>query len=58
MAVDTGQTLTIGPGTQIFLHDQSSMVIWVKLLVNGTKDAPVVFQGDRLEEYYRIVAGQ
>ena len=58
MAVDTGQTLTIGAGTQIFLHDQSSMVIWGKLLVNGTKDAPVVFQGDRLEEYYRIVAGQ
>jgi hypothetical protein len=58
MAVDTGQTLTIGAGTQIFLHDQSSMVVWGKLLVNGTKDAPVVFQGDRLEENYRIVAGQ
>jgi hypothetical protein len=58
MAVDTGQTLTIGAGTHIFLHNQSSMVIWGKLLVNGTKEAPVIFQGDRLEEYYRIVAGQ
>jgi hypothetical protein len=58
MAVDTGHTLTIGRGTQVFLHDQSSMVIWGKLLVNGTKDEPVVFQGDRLEEPYRIISGQ
>jgi len=58
MAVDTGHTLIIGPGTQIFLHDRSSMVIWGKILVNGTKDAPVIFQGDRLEEPYRIIAGQ
>jgi hypothetical protein len=58
MAVDTGHTLTIGPGTRVFLHDRSSMVIWGKIWVNGTKEAPVVFQGDRLEEPYRIVAGQ
>jgi hypothetical protein len=58
MAVDSGHTLTIGPGTQVFLHDQSSIAIWGKILVNGTKEAPVIFQGDRLEEPYRIVAGQ
>ena len=58
MAVDTGQTLTIGPGTQIFFHRNSSMVIWGKLLVNGTYEQPVVFQHDRLEEFYDIIAGQ
>jgi hypothetical protein len=58
MAVDTGHTLTIGQGAHIFLHDRSSMVIWGKILVNGTKDAPVIFEGDRLEEPYRIISGQ
>jgi hypothetical protein len=58
MAVDTGQTLSIDPGVMIYLHDQSSMIIWGKLLANGTKEEPIIFQGDRLEEDYRIYAGQ
>ncbi len=58
MAVDTGQTLSIDPGVKVFLHDRSSLIVWGKILVNGTKEAPVVFQGDRLEEDYRIYAGQ
>jgi hypothetical protein len=58
MAVDTGHTLTMDPGVKVFLHDQSSLVVWGKLIVNGTKDDPVIFQGDRLEEDYRIYAGQ
>jgi hypothetical protein len=58
MAVDTGQILTIDEGTQIFLHRNSSMIIWGTLLVNGTTEKPVVFRNDRLEEFYDIVAGQ
>jgi|WetSurSiteA1Bulk_404760.scaffolds.fasta_scaffold04792_3 hypothetical protein len=58
MAVDTGQTLTIQEGTQIFLHRNSSMIIWGKLLVNGSFEKPVIFQNDRLEEFYDIIAGQ
>jgi hypothetical protein len=58
MAVDTGHLLTINPGVQIYFHTNSSMIIWGRLSVNGTKDDPVIFQGDRLEEDYRIVAGQ
>ncbi|MBN1416809.1 MAG: hypothetical protein JW973_17055 [Bacteroidales bacterium] len=58
MAVDTGHTLTIEPGVQVFLHDQSSLVVWGRIIINGTKEAPVMFQGDRLEEDYRIIAGQ
>ena len=58
MAVDTGQTLTIGPGTQIYFHRNSSMVIWGKLLVEGTYEDPVIFQNDRLEEFYDVIAGQ
>jgi hypothetical protein len=58
MAVDTGQVLTIEEGTQIFLHRNSSMIIWGSLRVNGTLEHPVVFQNDRLEEFYDVVAGQ
>ena len=58
MAVDTGQILTIEPGTQVFFHRNSSMIIWGRLLVNGTWENPVVFQNDRLEEFYDIIPGQ
>jgi hypothetical protein len=58
MAVDTASTLTIEAGTQIYFHKNSSMIIWGRLLVNGTAEDPVVFQNDRLEEFYRIIAGQ
>jgi hypothetical protein len=58
MAVDTGQVLTIMEGTHIYLHRNSSMIIWGTLLVNGTWEQPVVFQNDRLEEFYDVIAGQ
>jgi hypothetical protein len=34
------------------------MILWGRLLVNGTWGKPVIFQNDRLEEFYDIVAGQ
>jgi hypothetical protein len=58
MAIDTGATLTVEAGTQVYFHKNSSMIVWGKLLVNGTAEDPVVFQNDRLEEFYRIIAGQ
>ncbi len=58
MAVDTSSTLTIEAGTQIYFHKNSSMIVWGRLLVNGTTEEPVVFQNDRLEEFYRVIAGQ
>lgn len=58
MAVDTGQVLTIMEGTRVYFHRNSSMIIWGTLLVNGTWEQPVVFQNDRLEEFYDVIAGQ
>jgi len=58
MAVDTGCTLTIEAGTQVYLHRNSSVIVWGTLHVNGTAEDPVVFQNDRLEEFYDIIAGQ
>ncbi len=56
--VDTLCTLDIDAGVQIYFHNNSSMIVQGRLHVNGTKDEPVVFQGDRLEEYYADKPGQ
>jgi len=58
MLVDTGHLLTIEEGTEIYFHRNSSMLVCGTLIVNGTINNPVVFQGDRLEEIYEDVPGQ
>jgi hypothetical protein len=58
MAVDTGCVLSIEAGTHIYFHRNSSMIVWGTLLVSGTEESPVVFQNDRLEENYDVIAGQ
>lgn len=56
--VDSLCTLEIDPGVQLYFHNNSSLIVAGRLQVNGTKDEPVVFQGDRLEKYYADKAGQ
>ncbi len=58
LEVDSGHVLTIEPGTQIYFHRNSSLVVWGTLVVNGTREDPVVFQNDRLEAFYDIIPGQ
>ena len=58
MLVDTLETLTIEAGVQIHFHKSSSLIVKGTLLVNGTIEEPVVFQGDRLEEMYDDIPGQ
>jgi len=52
--IDSVAKLTIEAGTRIYLHKKA--MIWVYpegcIHVNGTKDEPVVFQGDRRSEAY------
>ncbi len=58
-AVDSACTLTINAGTQVHLHNRSSLLIYKGSLdVNGSFLDPVVFQGDRLEPEYDNVPGQ
>ncbi len=47
--VDTNCTLTIEAGTQVHFHKGSGILVMGKIIVNGTLEEPVVFQGDRLE---------
>ena len=58
--VDSSGSLTIDPGVQIHFHNGSGMWIYRggKLEVNGEKDQPVIFQGDKLEHYYQDIPGQ
>ncbi len=52
--VDSLGTLTIEPGTQVYFHNQSGL--WVyrygNLMAEGTIEEPLVFRGDRLEEWF------
>lgn len=60
LMVDSLITLNIQEGAQIHFHKNSGL--WVyrggNLDVQGTVDNPVVFQGDRLEDYWDDNAGQ
>jgi hypothetical protein len=51
--VDTNATLIIGPGCKIYCNAYSPFIVDGTLKINGTKDAPVIFAGDRLDEDYR-----
>lgn len=45
-------TLTIPEGTRVYCASNAELLVNGSLQVNGTKDAPVIFAGDRLDEPY------
>ena len=58
MLVDSLTSLTIEEGCRLHFHHHSGMYIKGQLIVKGTKDNPVLFQGDRLEYFYDDIPGQ
>lgn len=56
--VDTLSTLTIEAGTKVFFHKGAGMYVKGTILVNGTRDNPVLFLADRLEEAYKNIPEQ
>lgn len=60
VVVDSLDKLTIEAGTQIYFHNNSGMWVYSggELKVNGTKEEPVIFRGDRLEPRYDDIPGQ
>ncbi len=57
--VDSSKTLTIQPNTKIYMHKNSMLIVYKSTLnVQGTLGNEVIFQGDRLEQFYKNVAGQ
>jgi len=53
-AIDSLGTLIIEPGTKVYFHKNSGL--WAyrysNLQVEGTKEEPVLFRGDRLEKWF------
>jgi len=58
LIVDSAQTLTIEPGTRIYMHRDAVIEVRGTLRAQGTLDQPVRIQGDRLEEDYKDIPGQ
>jgi hypothetical protein len=58
--IDSAATLNIDAGARIHFHKNSGLWVYkaATLKVNGDKDNPVTFQGDRLEPDYREEPGQ
>lgn len=50
--VASGVTLTLNPGCRIYMHQNSGLVVYGKLISNGTEKDSVIFQGDRLDRRY------
>jgi hypothetical protein len=56
--IPKGCTLTIEAGTRIHNYNKSAILVQGSLVVNGTIDKPVVFEGSRLDDDYKELAGQ
>ena len=64
--VDPGNTLTINEGCNIYLHKNSGVIVGNpfseyaggSIKINGTLGNEVVFQGDRLDPWYKDIPGQ
>lgn len=56
--VPEGCTLTIGPGTRIHSYNKSCILVAGTLVVNGTPEDPVIFEGTRLDGEYKDLANQ
>ncbi|HXP49771.1 MAG TPA: hypothetical protein VN922_07455 [Bacteroidia bacterium] len=60
LVVDSGCTLTMQPGTRVYMHNNG--VLWIykggTLNIQGSQSSPVTIQGDRLEPAYQTEPGQ
>lgn len=48
LVVEKDATLTLSAGTRLYFHPKASLIVYGKLLAEGTLDAPIVMRGDRL----------
>jgi hypothetical protein len=51
--IDTNATLNIPPATKIFLHADAPFLVDGTLKATGTKNDPIIFSGDRLDQDYK-----
>lgn len=60
LTLDGNDKLTIDKGVRIHLHNNSGLWVYKggNIVINGTKDEPVTFQGTRLQYNYQEKPGQ
>ena len=56
--VPEGCTLTIDAGTRIYSYNKSSILVAGTLIVNGTPENPVYFEGTRIDGDYKDLTNQ
>jgi hypothetical protein len=57
--IDENTSLTIQANTHVYLHKNSAIINYRGTLnIEGTLDNEVIFEGDRLEDFYKDVSGQ
>ncbi len=56
--VDTLSTLTIEAGAKVYFHKGAGLYVKGNIVAKGTRENPVVFLPDRLEESYKNVPDQ
>jgi len=56
--VDSGQTLTIQPGSTVYFHKNAGLKVKGTLKVLGTFEEPIEFKGDRLEPSFNETPDQ
>jgi len=58
--VDSTGSLEIDRGARIYFHNNSGLWIYKggRIKAKGSIDAPIIFQGDRLESFYQDLPGQ
>jgi hypothetical protein len=58
--VDSTGRLEIERGARIYFHNNSGLWIYKggSIKARGSVDAPIIFQGDRLEDFYKEMPGQ
>ncbi len=58
LLIDTLVTLTINPGTRVYMHHGASVTVAGTIHSNGTPDRRIIFATDRLEKDYEDVPGR
>lgn len=56
--VEAGCTLTLKEGVRMFMHPRSNLYVAGTLIVEGTVDSLVTFEGDRLEDFFDDLPAQ
>ena len=58
ITIDSGRVLHIEPGVRLHFHRNSGLYIAGSIIVSGSYDQPVIFEGSRTETSYRNIPGQ